>query len=213
MKPINSFVIGLVLLCASWNLIQMVFIYGKAEVAQILLEKAWQRTLLHHAVVSHSNDSSMERPWAWSDSSPIAKLIFPDQDRELIVLNNGTGRSMAFAPSHLAGSAEFGSNGVTVIGGHKDTHFDFLEHTLIEDEFWVQLPDGEFKAYRVTGIQVADVSSSEILLESDHSVIVLVACYPFSTLETGGDLRYLVIAEPYISKLGPYAHALDLVAL
>ncbi|PCI43877.1 MAG: class GN sortase [Moraxellaceae bacterium] len=213
MKAFNSFVIGLVLLFAGWNLIQMVFIYGKAEVAQILLEKAWQRTLLNHTVEGHNHDSELERPWAWSDSSPIAKLIFPDQDKELIVLNNGTGRSMAFAPSHLAGSAEFGNNGVTVIGGHKDTHFDFLEHTLIKDDFWVQLPNGEFKPYRVTGIQVADVTSSELLLEADHSVIVLVACYPFSTLVSGGDLRYLVIAEPYVTQLGPFQGASNLIAL
>lgn len=202
MKIVRALVLVLLLIAASWQFIQMAYIYGKAEVAQMLLERAWdeniqqsRRGVVKEGVVKEGVVS--KRPWSWSDSWPVGKLIFPRHEKELIVLSNGTGRSLAFAPSHLSGSAVLGEQGVSVIGGHKDTHFKFLEQVKINDKFWLQLPSGRFKSYRVNDVEITDVSSSEILLDSDRPMIVLVACYPFSSFESGGPLRYLVIAEPY----------------
>jgi len=193
MLPTQIFMLALAVL----NFIQVGFIYGRAEIAQMFLDKAWQNTLQQDHQAMKYGASLVEKLGSWSDSWPVARLVFPDQTRDLIVLNHGSGRSMAFGPSHLAGSALLGENGVSVIGGHKDTHFKFLEQSHLRDEVWLQLPTGKAIRYRVTGMQITDISSSKLLLESDHSVIVLVACYPFWGVESGNTLRVLVIAEPY----------------
>src|SRR5207247_3068371 len=52
-------------------------LYAKAQLAQVLLERAWARTLQGEQDV---------KPWRWADTCPIARLQFPRQRRRYIVL-------------------------------------------------------------------------------------------------------------------------------
>jgi sortase A len=187
MKKITVFVCLVMASATSWNLLQAAYIHGKAELAQQLLNHAWEQTMKHQ--------STTMKPWAWSDSWPVARLTFPEQHQSFVVLNQGTGRSLAFAPSHLAGSAELGEQGVAVIGGHKDTHFKFLEQVQLQDEIELQLPEQGYVSYRVTHIEIADITQSSIALDAEKPTLALVACYPFTLAESGGPLRYVVVAE------------------
>lgn len=200
MKKALTLVIVFALGAACWHLLQAFYIHQKAELAQSLLERAWDRTLRKQRSASDlfvdSTELLQEKPWSWSDSWPIARLSFPTHDQSFIILNQGTGRSLAFAPSHIAGSAELGQPGVSVIGGHKDTHFDFLQHVQLADDFWLELPNGEKYLYKVRGVEIADITQSRLSLDAEEPVIALVACYPFNLNESRGPLRYLVIGEP-----------------
>lgn len=202
MKKIIVLTVIFALGAACWHLVHALYIQQKAELAQGLLEKAWDKTMRKHQALTTSLVKPavmiQEKPWSWSDSWPIARLSFPSHDRDLIVLNHGTGRSLAFAPSHIAGSAQPGQPGVSVIGGHKDTHFEFLQDIELAEDFWLELPSGERYLYRVRGIEIADVTRSRLSLESEKSLIALVACYPFGLEEANGSLRYLVIGEPSV---------------
>ena len=199
LKKISLIIVLILCLLSGWYLLKAFYIHGKAQVAQLLLERSWEKTMLNQNKSPNSSPLpdfvSHNKPWSWSDSWPVAKISFPRQSKSFIVLNHGTGRSLAFAPSHFAGSAKLGEQGVSVIGGHKDTHFKFLETIKKQDPIFLELSDGELYLYRVRDIQIANIARSELRLDSDISLLAFVACYPFHTGENDL-LRYIVVAEP-----------------
>lgn len=197
MKTMRYLVIGFLLL-GSWQVASGAYIQVKAIAAQLLIERAWERTLAGEQHV---------KPWPWADTWPVARLRYPqvgqlDQGSEngrgghvdLMVLANGTGRSLAFGPGHVAGSAEPGSPGNTVIGAHRDTHFAFLQDVVVNDRFTLETDDGQVSWYQVVDTQVADAGRNRISLDIEQQALTLVTCYPFDALDAGGSLRFVVTA-------------------
>ena len=132
------------------------------------------------------------RPWPWADTWPIAKLSYRNEVR--FVLAGADGTSLAFGPGQLSGSALPG-HGHSIIAGHRDTHFAFLEQIAVGDRLRVQLPDGKWHQYRFTTVEVVNSETQPLTLFNDIDVIQLITCYPFATLQTNGPLRLSVIAE------------------
>ena len=161
------------------------FIQAKAIVAQVLLEQAWDRTLATGKPV---------KAWAWADTWPVAKLTFPRLNRSAIVLEDAGGEALAFGPAHVAGTARPGTAGVSVIGGHRDTHFTFIKDLAIGDGITVQTPDGATYHYKVTGSTIVHARASGIGTGSTKPRLALVTCYPFDAVQRG-PLRYVVFAE------------------
>jgi sortase A len=95
----------------------------------------------------------------------------------------------------MHGSAAFGSHGVSVIAGHRDTHFAALATLAIGDELAVERPDGSTLTYAVTDLDVVDSSRAELRLDADESIVVLVTCWPFEAVTVGGSWRYVVTAR------------------
>ena len=176
----------LLMVLAFWFLGESAYLTAKAQLAQYLLDDAWQK---------HLQDGQAHRPWPWADTSPVARLVFPQQDKKLVVLAGASGRNLAFGPAHMSASVQPGHTGVSVIGGHRDTHFSFLREVELGEQFLLQSRDGGLQWYQIVQIQVTDVRDSEISLQADEPVLALVACYPFNALDSGGPLRYLVIAK------------------
>lgn len=176
----------LLMVLAIWLLGESAYMAAKAQLAQYLLDESWRR---------HLQDGQPHRPWPWADTAPIARLVFPQQDKKLVVLAGASGRNLAFGPAHMSASVPPGKTGVSVIGGHRDTHFAFLRDVELGEQFLLQSRDGGLQWYEIVQIQVTDVRDSEISLQADESVLALVACYPFNALDSGGPLRYLVIAR------------------
>jgi sortase A len=158
----------------------------KAEVAQILLEGAWQ---------SARSGDSQARPWPWADTVPVAKLTIPGLDASWVVLSGASGRNLAFAPTLMDGSARPGEPGVAVIAGHRDTHFEMLRSLETGDDLMLENPDGTSFRYQVTGIEIVDSRKTRIRLDADMPILTLVTCYPFDALTAGGPLRYIVYAS------------------
>ncbi|OUS24053.1 sortase, marine proteobacterial type [Gammaproteobacteria bacterium 45_16_T64] len=163
----------------------------KAQLAQIMLEQAWAEA----QDINRDVAFDPVKPWPWADTSPLAKLRFDELNQSLIVLTGASGRNLAFGPAHVSGSAVLGEAGVSVIGGHRDTHFALLQHIGIQDQLSIELPSGEIIGYKVTNISVVDSRQSQIALDADRSTLALVACYPFDAVEAGGPLRFVVMAE------------------
>jgi sortase A len=165
---------------------QGLWIPAKACLAQILLERAWQRA---------AHGEATPRPWGWADTWPVARLTAPEQGEEVLVLAGASGSSLAFGPGHLTGSAAPGTAGNTVIAGHRDTHFAFLRHLQAGDEILLQTPHGTVHRYLVESFQVVDHHDTRALAPADDtSLLTLVTCYPFDALVPGGPLRYVVRA-------------------
>jgi sortase A len=161
----------------------------KAVVAQELLERSWEQTLEHGSPI---------QPWPWADHWPVAQLILPRAKSEFIVLSGDSGSSLAFAPGWNTKSAKPGEQGVTVISGHRDTHFKLLKDTAIGDLIEVVTPQGEAVNYQIKTIDVVDSRVATINTEQPGQTLVLVTCYPFDAVVAGGSLRYVVIAKNHV---------------
>ena len=172
-----------------WQLGEGVYIHAKATLAQFLLERAWAQTL--------GGDSEV-RPWAWADTWPIARLTAPDHGVDLIVLQGASGRTMAFGPGHVSGTAAIGTDGLALIGAHRDTHFRFLEHVRPGDALRLQTADGAVHDYRVELTEIVDHRQATLPTIEGQSTVTLVTCYPFDAIAPGGPLRYLVHASPAV---------------
>jgi sortase A len=163
-------------------------IKAKAWLAPLLIAGAWHKTLLSGGLAV--------KPWPWADTWPVARLRAPAQDVDLLVLAGDSGNALAFGPGHTGASAQLGSNGLAVIGGHRDTHFAFLQQLQTGDVLQLQLPSGELRQYRVQGARVLDADRESLPATGDSEQLLLVTCYPFEALFAGGPLRYTVSAVP-----------------
>jgi sortase A len=169
-----------------WQVGEGSWIYAKARLAQLLLQRAWSRTLAGEAHV---------KPWPWADTWPVARLIIPTHHIDLIVLNGAYGRTLAFGPGYAESSALPGSTGTTILTGHRDTHFQFLKRLTQYDEIVIETVGGKNRRYLIRDIQIVDSREASIGLGPGADRLILVTCYPFDAIAAGGPLRYVVTAE------------------
>jgi sortase A len=169
-----------------WQVGEGSWIYAKARLAQLLLQRAWSRTLAGEAHV---------KPWPWADTWPVARLIVPTLHIDLIVLNGAYGRTLAFGPGYAESSASPGSTGTTILTGHRDTHFQFLKRLTQHDEIVIETVGGENRRYLIQDIRIVDSREASIRLGPGADRLILVTCYPFDAIAAGGPLRYVVTAE------------------
>lgn len=175
------------LLCLGfWQLGQGAYIPAKAWVAQELMNRAWQKA---------GSGAGKPAPWPWADTWPVARLSARGGDVDLIVLEGGSGRTLAFGPGHLSISAAPGEVGNSIIAGHRDTHFQFLKYLQTGETLQVEVPGGRRHYFQVTSIDVVDSRRGSLILDTDEPTLSLVTCYPFDTMEAGGPMRYVVSAR------------------
>jgi sortase A len=169
----------------TWQVGEGAWIYVKARLAQHLLQRAWARTLTGESDV---------KPWPWADTWPVARLRVPAHGQDLIVLADTSGRTLAFGPGVAPGSARPGTDGTTIITGHRDTHFRFLERVRPGDELVLEIPGRAAAHFRVQGTEVVDTRTAVVDRAPDPAGLVLVTCYPFGAVRPGGPLRWIVAA-------------------
>jgi sortase A len=162
-----------------------IYMQAKAWLAQILIAQAWQEALV--------KPNAHVKPWFYADTYVTAQLSWPKHNKMLSVLAGASGRNLAFAPSHFLPGAELGDkHGGALIAGHNDTHFAFLQHTKVGETFTLQLQSGVIQYYKVKGTEVIHQSQQAFLQTPG---LYLLTCYPFDSLASGTDLRWLVSAE------------------
>lgn len=160
------------------------YMQAKAWLAQYLINDAWQQAL--------STPNKHIKPWFYADSYVTAQLNWPSQKQTLTVLAGASGRNLAFAPSHFLPSGALGSDEGTLIVGHNDTHFAFLQHVKVGEQFKLQTQHGKTQTYQVREIDIIHQSHSDFL---NHPGLYLLTCYPFDSLAAGTEFRLLVSAD------------------
>jgi len=171
-----------------WQIGEGSWIYAKARLAQVLLQRAWSQTLAGYKQV---------KPWPWADTWPVGRLRVPSEQIDVIVLNGAYGRTLAFGPAFAESSSLPGAGGTTVLTGHRDTHFAFMGRLKEMDEILIDTPDGHSLRYRVLDSAIVDARTDAIRLADDKEVreeLIPVTCYPFDAPFSGGPVRYLVRA-------------------
>jgi sortase A len=109
-------------------------------------------------------------------------------------LHGASGRTLAFGPAWDSASEAPGMDGMVVLSGHRDTHFRFLADLTPGETLRLVGVDGE-REYVVDGTDVFDVRRDRLVDPGAVDALLLVTCYPFDTLRTGGPLRYVVTAR------------------
>lgn len=177
---------SLLALCACVPLGHAGYMKGKAELAQVLLQRAWKQRL---------ETGVAAKPWPWADMSPIARLKVARLGIDEIVLSGDSGRTLAFGPGWAPSSAVPGTSGLSVISAHRDTHFSFLRDLRVGDAIEIDNAQGSH-ALRVSAMRIADASRERIDTDDAADTLLLVTCYPFDALSAGGPLRFVVAAIP-----------------
>ena len=170
----------------AWQLGGGIYIKAKAAVGQIMLEDSWQEAL---------DGASSPKPWSWADVSPTARLEVPSLGIDTIVLSDVSGEAMAWGPGHMPGTPMPGKAGLSVLGGHRDTHFSFLKDLKAGDAVFVTTQDGRRSKFIIEAHQITDADQHGLAFEGDTAKLALVTCWPFDTLTTGGSERYVVTAN------------------
>ncbi|MDQ0394298.1 class GN sortase [Labrys monachus] len=180
--------LAVILLLAGAGLLlagQGAWIHAKAFAAQILLDRAFARSVETGAVV---------RPWPWLDTYPVARIEVPRLAESAVALEGASGQALAFGPAHVAGTPAAGEAGTAVYAAHRDTHFAFLGAVEDGDAIAITRRDGRTVRYRATGHAIRIWNRSGIDPQAPGRHLVLATCWPFGAL-THGPLRYLVFAD------------------
>ncbi|TKB90277.1 MAG: class D sortase [Nitrospira sp.] len=125
----------------------------------------------------------------------VARLIVTSKRIDLVLLNGAYSRALAFGPGHVESSLLPSSGGTTILTGHCNTHFRFLNESTREDELVIQTASGNELRYMVEERRIVDSQSGTITLDHSQTRLLLVTCYPFDTMMPGGPLKYMVVAE------------------
>lgn len=177
---------AILLSVAAWHAGQAAYLHAKAALGQWLLARAWQDTRI---------SGSPTKPWPWADTHPIARLVAPTQDVNLLVLEGASGRTLAWGPAHVEGTAAPGTIGAAIVTGHRDTHFAFLRDVQPGDTLLVERADGTTLRYRVERTLIADKSALRLPIDERATTLALVTCYPFDAIDPRTPLRYAVVAR------------------
>lgn len=169
-----------VVLCA-----QGLWIPAKAALAQVLLERAFDQSVLTGQPV---------KPWPWADTWPVARITFPRLGRAVIVLDGASGQALAFGPGHVAGTPDAGDRGTAVYAAHRDTHFALLGDLRAGDAVEVARIDGRRARFQVAGAQVVRWDASGVDPHARGRALALATCWPLNATAPG-PLRYVVWAE------------------
>jgi sortase A len=180
---------AVILLAAGTGLIAWgLYIPAKAALAQVLLERAWDRT---------QSGAANAKPWPWADIAPVARIEIPRLHRHEIVLEGTSGSALAFGPGHMENSAPIGASGTAIVAAHRDTQFRYLDKLVPGDPVFVTTAEGIHIAYRVVESRIVRADASGLdpaETSSTGSRLALVTCYPFTGV-LHSPWRYVVIAD------------------
>lgn len=165
---------------------------AKAHLAQFLIARSWSENTQH---------LENARPWPWADISPIAKMDVPRLKVTQYIMQNASGEALAFGAGMLGQGVMPGDVGHSVIAGHRDSHFEFLQKVKQGDVIMVSNRKGHHERYKVSAMWVADSSKAPLQIAQNGNYLTLITCYPFNALVPGGPLRYVVKAEAMENKL------------
>ncbi len=154
--------------------------------------KAWlSQKLIANSFNKQMENSFITKPWPWADTHAIAKV--ERNNTVSYVLAGANMRNLAFGPAHMAVTPLPGEHGNSVIVGHRDTHFSFLENVLVGEKLYITTAKGRTE-YRVEETMIINESDLAVVQSLPYTALTLITCYPFNSIEPNPTKRYVVRA-------------------
>ena len=185
----------------TWQVGSGAWIYAKAAVARVLLDRSWAASIRGQRPL---------RPWPGADVTTVARLRVERLGVDQVLLSGMGGQALAFGPGLVTLSSQAGQR-VLLAAGHRDTHFSWLRRLQLGDELLLDLPDGRSSRYRVDSMAVVDSREAPVVSLAASSTsagasaagpdtttpntLLLSTCYPFDALVAGGPMRLLLRAS------------------
>ena len=177
---------ALLLLSGALLLGQGFYMQAKAQLAQVLIARSWQQ---------NQQGNTGAKPWPWADIHPVAKLSVPRLQLNQYIMQDTSGEALAFGAGMLPQGGQPGGSGHSLLAGHRDSHFAFLQQLRPGDEIDIENRHGQQQRYRISQTHVVDSRHSDFHFDPHAHRLTLITCYPFDALTPGGPLRYVVQAE------------------
>lgn len=140
-----------------------------------------------------TTDTPLPPPPAPAPGSTVGRIEIPRLGVSAVVRAGSDARTLRLAVGHIPGTALPGDVGNVGLAGHRDTFFRRLRDILPGDQIRVVTPEGAF-TYRVVRTHVVMPRDVWVLDDTDHGVLTLVTCYPFSYIGSAPK-RFIVRAE------------------
>ena len=156
----------------------------KAQIAQLLLHYAWGNSL---------EKGQLVKPWPSFDGSPVLKLEIPKYNISQIVLNDTSGQSLAFGPGFHDETFFPNTNKTTAISSHRDSHGIYIKKLKKGDIIKIQDMDDVWYQYSVDDFMIINVNEDNNL--NNINGLLLITCYPFDTIMSGTQFRYIVLSR------------------
>lgn len=172
-----------------WYLSTAGYMLAKAELSQYLIKDAWQQTL---------KDNKNHKPWSWADTYPVFELSIPRLNKTSYILEGASGRNMAFSAARMQIGGMPGQLKSTIISGHRDSHFGYLKELKVGDKI-IANTTTKLTTYQVVSKRIIDSTKEKIQIKK-HNELILTTCYPFDALQAGGNLRFVIYAEPIMRQ-------------
>lgn len=167
-------------------ILNSIYIPTKAWLSQQLIAYSWKAAVLNKTPLP---------PWPWADTTPIAKMNVTRLGKSIVLLKGTDPTTLAFSAGVMHQYATLTDNRPFVVAGHRDTHFNFLQQLQLHDVISVNDINGNINAYQVNDINIVDSDSTPLLLNESEPSLLLVTCYPFNAIRSGGSLRYVISAK------------------
>lgn len=163
----------------------------KAALSVYLIDNAWAQTVAGHADA---------RPWPWMDSAPVARLRVPHLGKDMVVMRGVSGTVLAFAPGWHEGSVPPGQAGISLLAGHRDTHFSFMKDLELGDRIELETASGAMVVYEITEMEMLSKPELSVRnMKGNESILLLSTCYPYQQSFMDGtnraDMRFVVVAR------------------
>jgi sortase A len=111
--------------------------------------------------------------------SPLGQIEVGTIGLAVMILEGTDYGTLRLGVGHIPGTPLPGQPGNVAIAGHRDTFFRPLRKIRQNDEITLATLNGSYR-YRVDSTQVVEPEDTEVLNDSDESILTLVTCYPFN---------------------------------
>jgi sortase A len=118
------------------------------------------------------------QPVSFAPGSAIGRLEVGRIGIDVIIAEGTDGKTLRRGVGHVEGTPLPGQPGNVAIAGHRDTYFRALRNVRQDDAITLTTADGSY-LYQVDWMKVVDDDATDVLSESNDSVLTLVTCYPF----------------------------------
>jgi len=111
---------------------------------------------------------------------PIGIIVIPKIGLRTIFVEGTTKELLKGAPGHIQGTAFPGTNGNSVISGHRTTYGAFfyrLDELAAGDIVEIILSDQKI-TYKVAAQEIVLPNNTEVLKNTDQPMLTLTTCYP-----------------------------------
>jgi sortase A len=186
--------LGLVILgigCVGWALVSIRLQSVPADTYRSSSKPALQ-------TVSQATGPNEKRRPNPKQGERFGSLSIPKLEQKLPIVQ-GTGTDdLKKGVGHFIQSVMPGVADNCVLSGHRDTVFAQLGKLKHGDQFIVQTSAGTF-TYEIKRIRIVDADDRTVIVPTDHAVLTVTTCYPFSYVGSAPD-RYILSADLVASE-------------